>query len=241
LDGKVAIITGAASGQGAAEARLFAAQGAQVVISDIDDAGADVAAEIGDDRAIFIHHDVGDHASWTALIAASLERFARIDILINNAAIYYRAGIQHTDEAMFNRTMQVNTTGVYFGMQAVIEPMRAVGGGSIINISSLAGLRATKSMFAYATSKWAVRGMSKAAAQDLASFKIRVNSIHPGVIETPLLHTNPPNIVEAMSRVIPLGRIGEPHEVAHMALYLASDAASFVTGAEFSIDGGGSF
>jgi 3alpha(or 20beta)-hydroxysteroid dehydrogenase len=126
-------------------------------------------------------------------------------------------------------------------MQAVIEPMRAVGGGSIINISSLAGLRATKSMFAYATSKWAVRGMSKAAAQDLASYKIRVNSIHPGVIETPLLHTNPPNIVEAMSRVIPLGRIGEPHEVAHMALYLASDAASFVTGAEFSIDGGGSF
>jgi 3alpha(or 20beta)-hydroxysteroid dehydrogenase len=240
-DGKVVIITGAASGQGAAEARLFADEGAKVVASDINEAGQDVVADIGLARALFHQHDVGSQASWTKVIEATLSRFQRIDVLINNAAIYRRAGLQHTDETMFNETMRVNTTGVYLGMQAVLAPMRAVGGGSIINISSLAGPRATKNMFAYATSKWAVRGMTKAAALDLAQYRIRVNSIHPGVIETPLLRTNPPHVVEGMSRVIPLGRIGQPIEVARMALYLASDGASFVTGAEFSIDGGGSF
>jgi 3alpha(or 20beta)-hydroxysteroid dehydrogenase len=240
--GKVAIVTGAASGQGAAEARLFAQQGAKVIVADIDARGQALADELGAAQARFVRHDVGEPASWAQLVETALQDFERIDVLVNNAAIYGRGGVQHTDAEMFERIMRVNSTGVFLGMQAVIPAMRAVGGGAIINISSLAGLRATKSMFAYATSKWAVRGMSKAAALDLAGYKIRVNSVHPGLIETPMLRDeNPPHVIEAMTKAIPLGRIGQPQEIAQLVLYLASDAAAYITGAEFSVDGGGTF
>jgi 3alpha(or 20beta)-hydroxysteroid dehydrogenase len=238
LDGLTAIVTGAARGQGEAEARLFAREGAKVVLTDIlAEDGARVAADIGP-AARFVAHDVSSPDGWTLVIAAAREAFGRIDILVNNAAIVRPLRLEDTDPELYERLFRVNQLGVYLGMRAVIEPMKAAGGGSIINIASVAGLKGAASLFAYASTKWAVRGMSKAAALELARYGIRVNTICPGVIDTPMNDGNSARMMEALVKTTPLRRMGEPWEIAEAAVYLASPAAGFVTGADLTVDGG---
>jgi 3alpha(or 20beta)-hydroxysteroid dehydrogenase len=238
LDGKVAIITGAARGQGEAEARLFAAEGARVVITDvIADRGAALAAQIGT-AARFVRQDVSQEADWNHVVAEALAAFGRIDILINNAAISGATKLEATEPDDYDRVYRVNQFGVYLGMRAVLEPMKAAGGGCIINISSVAGTKGTSTLFPYATSKWAVRGMTKAAALELARYKIRVNAIVPGIIETEMLRDTPQRMADVLLQSTPLRRRGTVDEIAGAALYLASPAAAFVTGIDLTVDGG---
>ena len=238
LDGLVAIVTGAARGQGEAEARLFAAEGARVVITDVLSAqGEAVAAQIGP-AALFVKQDVSSAEGWREVVEAALGAFGRIDILVNNAAISRPLKLEATEPALFEEIFRVNQLGVYLGMRAVIEPMKAAGGGSIINISSVAGLKATSTLFAYTATKWAVRGMTKSAALELARYKIRVNAVFPGVIDTPMNDGNSAHMNEVLVRTTPMRRMGEPREIAEAVLFLASPAASFATGAELTIDGG---
>ena len=237
LDGKVAIITGAARGQGEAEARLFVAEGARVMLTDVLSEGEAVAKALGD-LAAFSLHDVSKAADWERVVKSTTDRFGRLDILVNNAAIYRMRTLNDTTDEDWDEITRVNQRGPFLGMRTAAPAMRKVGGGSIINISSGAGLRGVRNMIAYATSKWAVRGMTKCAALELAADRIRVNSVHPGVIETPMLKHNPDALNQAMVRATPISRIGQPEDIARMVLYLASDAASFVTGAEFTVDGG---
>ncbi len=238
LDRLVAIVTGAARGQGEAEARLFAAEGARVVITDVLSAqGEAVAAQIGP-AALFVKQDVSSAEGWREVVGAALGAFGRIDILVNNAAISRPLKLEATEPALFEEIFRVNQLGVYLGMRAVIEPMKAAGGGSIINISSVAGLKATSTLFAYTATKWAVRGMTKSAALELARYKIRVNAVFPGVIDTPMNDDNPAHMNEVLVRTTPMRRMGDPREIAEAVLFLASPAASFATGAELTIDGG---
>ena len=238
LDGKVAIITGGARGQGEAEARLFAREGARVVLTDIlSKQGEQVAGEIGD-AASFITHDVASESGWAMVIAGTLDVFGRIDILINNAAIYRPLSLEATAPADFDEAYRVNQKGVYLGMRAVLEPLKAAGGGVIINTASVAGAKGTSGLFAYAATKWAVRGMTKAAALELARHGIRVNAILPGVIDTPMLEGASARMTEATLRATPLRRQGLVEEIAAAALYLASPAAGFVTGVDLFVDGG---
>jgi 3alpha(or 20beta)-hydroxysteroid dehydrogenase len=238
LDGMVAIITGAARGQGEAEARLLTKHGARVVLTDIrTELGSAVAADIGP-SALFVAHDVSSPDGWDAVIAAATQAFGRIDILVNNAAIAPPLRLDATEPEVFDEVYRVNQFGVYLGMRAVLEPMRAAGGGSIVNISSVAGLKGASSLFAYSATKWAVRGMTQSAALELARYKIRVNAIFPGIIDTPINEALPPKMSETLIRTTPMRRMGEPIEIAEAVLFLVSPAAGFVTGAELAIDGG---
>ena len=237
LEGKVAIITGAAGGQGEAEARLFISEGAKVILTDINDRGAAIAEELGE-NALFALHDVSREAAWERVVAQAIERFAKIDVLVNNAAVYRPRSFMETDRDLMDYHYSTNQLGVFLGMKAVLGPMSDAGGGSIVNISSIAGLRATPESFAYACSKWAVRGMTKCAALDLATRGIRVNSIHPGVIDTPMLDEHPPEYRKILIDMTPCKRIGAPSEVAQAVLFLASDAASYVSGAELAVSYG---
>lgn len=234
---KVAIVTGAARGQGEATARLFAAEGAQVVMTDVlAEAGHQVAREIG---ALFVEHDVSDEAAWGAVAKEALERFGRIDVLVNNAAISHFAPLMDTSKADFQRLLSINLVGCFLGMKAVVPTMQAARRGSIVNISSVNGLRGTVGMSAYDAGKWAVRGMSKSVALELAPYGVRVNTVHPGAIDTAML--NPGNALDLVKMAkafnIAFGRVGRPEEVAHASLFLASDDASYISGAELAVDG----
>ena len=237
LDGKVCLITGAAKGQGESEARLFADEGAIVWLTDVLDAdGERVASEIG---GTYRHLDVRDEPAWSALVAEIVDTHGRIDALINNAGIFATGRHFEIDPEEFSRIMDVNCLGVFLGMRAVSPVMRDADSGSIVNISSLAGLRGGAGAFAYHTSKWAVRGMTKAAAVENGRRHVRVNSIHPGLIDTDMMAQLPGAEDERrMTRRIPLGRAAEADEVARLALYLASDESSYSTGSEFIVDGG---
>lgn len=239
LDGKVALVSGAARGQGAAEARLFVAEGARVVMGDLlDDEGRDVAASLGDD-AHYVHLDVTQEASWTQAVHIATERFGRLDVLVNNAGIFRMSPLLDLSVADYMTVVTVNQVGVFLGMKTAAPAMIAAGGGSIVNISSIDGLVGSTNSLAYVASKFAVRGMTKTAALELGHHGIRVNSVHPGGIRTPMVtEALGDQAAGAMFANVPLGRIGEPEEVAKLALFLASDESSYSTGSEFVIDGG---
>lgn len=234
---KVAIITGAAQGMGEFHAREFIKQGAKVVLTDINtEKGNSLAQELGK-NALFIQHNVTSEEDWYKVIEGCEQQFGVVDILVNNAGITFSSSILNTTLADYRRIIDINQVSVFLGIKAVIPSMQKAGGGSIINISSINGLVA--GAVGYTDSKFAVRGLSKAAAVECANYGIRVNSVHPGVIETPMImQEDTKAAVEAFAQTIPLKRIAKPQEVTNMVLFLASDEASYCTGAEFVVDGG---
>jgi 3alpha(or 20beta)-hydroxysteroid dehydrogenase len=233
VDWKVALISGGARGMGASHARLLVAEGANVVIGDIlDDDGQALADELGS-AARYVHLDVTEPEQWTVAVATAVEEFGKLNILVNNAGIINYGPLKTFDLEKWRKVLDVNVTGTLLGIQAVVDPMTAAGGGSIINISSIEGLRGAPWVHGYVTSKWAVRGLTKSAALELAPNNIRVNSLHPGFIRTPMTAKLPHE-----SLIIPLGRPGEAHDVSSFVLFLASDESSYATAAEFVIDGG---
>ncbi|MEC8730443.1 MAG: glucose 1-dehydrogenase [Actinomycetota bacterium] len=238
FSGLTAIVTGAAGAMGEQEARMFAERGANVVLTDVRaEEGTAIADDIGK-SAVFVPHDVSSESGWNTVIETALSAFGSVNVLVNNAAISKAIKLIDTDVDTFDLFYRINQLGVYLGMKSVVEPMKAAGGGSIINISSVAGLRGASTLFAYSASKWAVRGMTQSAALELARFKIRVNAVFPGVIDTPMNAPNPPGMNDVLVKTTPLRRMGESHEVAEAVLFLASPEASFATGAELAIDGG---
>jgi 3alpha(or 20beta)-hydroxysteroid dehydrogenase len=238
LEGKTALVTGAARGQGAAHARLFAARGARVVLTDVLEAeGKATAGEIGD-AARFVRHDVTEPDGWDAAVGVAIADFGGLDILVNNAAICEFRMLEEETLDGFERLVRINLSGTFLGIKAAIEPMKARGGGSIVNISSVAGLTGPARLGSYSASKWGVRGLTKVAAGELGHYGIRVNSIHPGVIDTPMIAGLGVERGEGKYESVPLRRIGVPEDVSELVAFLASDASSFMTGAELTIDGG---
>lgn len=240
LDGKVAIITGAAQGMGAAHARLFVEEGARVVLTDVNaEAGAALAQELGENACFFVH-DVAGWTGWQEVVAAAEERFGPVNVLVNNAGIIgpVKAILDFTPEE-FTEVFKVNELGVFLGMKAVLPGMIANGGGSIVNISSIAGMLGTRasSNAAYCSTKFAVRGMSKLIAAQYGHHGIRVNSVHPGYILTPMMVAATDENGGGAAAAIPLGRLAQPIEVSRVVLFLASDESSFVSGAEHVVDG----
>jgi 3alpha(or 20beta)-hydroxysteroid dehydrogenase len=238
LKGKVALITGGArpQGMGQAAVRRLVQAGAVVFATDIlDEEGKALESQTG---ATYLHHDVASEAGWIEVVQAIESKHGRLDVLVNNAAIYVAASIADTSTEVFEQIFRVNQLGPFLGMKTVIPLMRRSGGGSIINLSSVTGLRAFPNTVAYGGSKWALRGMTKVAASELAPSKIRVNSIHPGLTNTRMLDLNTPEVNRAIQEATPLKRMCEPEEVAELILFLASDASSYITGAEIAIDGG---
>ena len=238
LDDKIALITGGARGQGAAEATRFIEEGATVRITDVlHDAGGQLADDLGG-SASYRPLDVRNAQEWQTVVDEIVDEYGRLDVLINNAGIFQLADLESTTEEDWQRMIDINQTGVFLGMKTVAPQMKSQRSGSIVNISSIAGLQGTAMSFAYGATKWAVRGMTKSAAQELGPFGVRVNSIHPGIIETPMLELLGGDGGAITQGRAPLGRPAEADEVAKLALFLASDEASYSTGSEFVVDGG---
>ncbi|MET8776316.1 MULTISPECIES: glucose 1-dehydrogenase [Nocardia] len=233
LTGKVALISGGARGMGAAHARKFVAEDARVVLGDIlDDEGKALAEELGD-HAVYVHLDVRQKQDWQAAAEEAVRRFGALNVLVNNAGIVN--GNLLVDFALeeWQRIVDINLTGTFLGMQAATPAMIEAGGGSIVNISSVEGMRGSPGLHGYTATKFAVRGLTKSTALELAQYGIRVNSVHPGLISTPMTEGIPADFLQ-----IPLGRAADPAEVSNLVTYLASDESSYSTGAEFVIDGG---
>ncbi|MFJ3768133.1 SDR family NAD(P)-dependent oxidoreductase [Streptomyces sp. NPDC004288] len=242
LDGRVVLVTGAARGQGEQEARLFAAEGARVVLGDVlDDAGEALAKELGADRAAYVHLDVTSEDDWTAAVAAATERFGRIDGLVNNAGILRFNELVSTPLEEFRAIVSVNQTGCFLGIRAVAPEIAAAGGGTIVNTASYTGITGMAGVGAYAATKHAVLGLTRVAALELAGKGIRVNAVCPGAIDTAMSNpegVDPAATAELYRKLVPLGRIGRPEEVAALALFLTGEDSAYITGQPFVIDGG---
>lgn len=240
LSGKVAIITGAARGMGEATARLFAAEGAKVALGDvIVEQGEAVAKDIGE-NAFFQKLDVTDDDNWTSFVQTVLDKFGTIDVLVNNAGLVHFTPIEHFDAADADKILGVNTVGPMLGAKHVSPIMKKAGKGSIVNISSVDGLRGCNGLTLYTASKWALRGLTKSLAYELGTSGIRVNSVHPGGVDTPMGNARnlPAEQLNMAFRRVPLQRIGQPEEIANASLFLATDEASYISGAELAVDGG---
>lgn len=237
LADRTAVITGAAQGQGAAEARRFVSEGAHVLLGDINgDAAKGLAEELGS-AARAVRLDVGSLADWRAALDA-VSDWPSVRVLINNAGIHWKRGVVDEIAADFDRMMHVNVTGALLGMQAVVPSMRATGGGSIVNVCSVLGLLGGRENVAYAASKWALRGLTKSAAIDLGVHGIRVNAVHPGYVETPMLAEVSAGRPAGFYDYLPLRRVGTTEDIADLMVFLASDDSAYLTGADFAIDGG---
>ncbi len=235
LAGKTALITGAAQGMGAHHARRFVAEGARVVLTDLqEDKGQALATELGD-KACFLRHDVTDEAGWQAAVAAAEQRFGGLHILVNNAGYYAIGPIHEVEPQVAQRIMDINVIGSWLGIRTVTPALQRAGGGAIVNLSSLAGTRGIPYHGLYGASKWAVRGLTKSAAYDLGPLGIRVNAVMPGAIENTGMFSG---TTEEMNAAIPLHRPGTPDEVSNLVIFLASDESSYITGADHIIDGG---
>jgi 3alpha(or 20beta)-hydroxysteroid dehydrogenase len=240
LDGKIAIITGGARGQGLTAGELFVNEGARVVLADILDAeGKEAAGQLGD-NAHFVHLDVTNEEDWKTAVSETSQRFGDPTVLLNGAGILKFGKIEEQPMSEYAQVIAVNQTGVFLGMRFVAPAMKRAGGGSMINVSSVEGLRGGMGLAAYTASKFAVRGMTKVAAGEFGKYGIRVNSIHPGVIDTAMLRaqTGDIDLDSVFKRGVPLRRAGRPNDIANMALFLASDDSAYCSGAEFVVDGG---
>jgi 3alpha(or 20beta)-hydroxysteroid dehydrogenase len=244
LDGKVALITGGARGMGKAHARHFVAEGAKVVLGDLlDDKGQALAAELGEDNCRYLHQDVTSETDWAATVAAAVDAFGRLNVLVNNAGILMHKKIAEMTLTEFRRVIDVNLIGEWLGIKSVIEPMTSAGGGSIVNISSVEGFTGAAGMSAYSASKFGVRGITRSAAQELGQLGIRVNSVHPGGIMTTMTATAFESFTEVTDgagfmKALPIPRFAKSSEVSPLVVFLASDESSYCTGSEFVVDGG---